>query len=390
MTQTDVLIVGAGPTGLTLAICLRQAGVDCSVLERRDTLQNTSRAGVIHAHTLEMLEGLGVTAALLAEGMRLTRFCARDRDAALLSLDFAGLPSRHAYLLMIPQDRTERILLDRLRELGGEVRWGCNVEALQQQADGVIATLQTATGTERIHARYAVGADGMHSTLREAAGIGFPGARYEESFILADVDMDWPLGREEVSLLLAPEGMVVIAPLPGTQRYRIVATVADAPEHPDLAVVQALLDARGPQHAHGKVRQVLWSSRFRVHHRVADRYRQGRMLIMGDAAHVHSPAGGQGMNTGLVDACVLGQALAEVLSGRQNESVLDRYAEIRRPAAEQVIAMAQRLTQMATQKGWLRCRLRNLALRALNCVPAFKRRLAMNLSGLARRNAAQL
>ena len=155
--------------------------------------------------------------------------------------------------------------------------------------------------------------------MRRAAGIGFDGETDEGSFVLADVRMDWPLGRDEVSLFFSGPGMVVVAPLPDGA-FRIVASLDDAPEHPGAAEIQALIDARGPSGGRAAVEEVIWSSRFRIHHRVARTYRAGRFLLMGDAAHVHSPAGGQGMNTGLVDAVDARRILAEVVSGRRPEA----------------------------------------------------------------------
>jgi 2-polyprenyl-6-methoxyphenol hydroxylase-like FAD-dependent oxidoreductase len=344
---------------------------------------------VIHAHTLEVLEELGVSERLAEDGLRLTRFSIRDRDSVLVRLRFDQLPTAYAYLLMLPQDRTEKILAEALTQAHGAVRWGCSVESLVEARDGVEATLLSPAGRETVRARYVVGADGMTSLVRRTAGIGFTGSTYEESFVLADVDMNWSHGREEVMLYFSPAGLVVVAPLPGGA-FRIVATLDDAPEQPGVADIQALLDARGPTRGVARVCRVHWSSRFRLHHRVADAYRRGPFLLVGDAAHVHSPAGGQGMNTGLVDACVLGRLLAEVLSGREEDAYLDRYEALRRPAAQQVLALAGRLTGMATTQGAARRTLRNFALRAMGRLPAARRRLEMNLSGLSRRGAAMV
>ena len=198
----------------------------------------------------------------------------------------------------------------------------------------------------------------MHSAVRAAAGIAYEGAPYEESFVLADIHMDWPLRAPEVSLFFSAAGLVVVAPLPGGA-YRVVATLNNAPERPGIADIQALIDARGPAAQRGKVREVIWSSRFRVHHRLASAYRNDRLFLIGDAAHVHSPAGGQGMNCGLVDACVLGQLLSDVIRGKRPESELDSYEQLRRPAAAEVLALAGRLTALATMRGTFRRTMRN-------------------------------
>lgn len=381
--ETDVLIVGAGPSGLALAVTLQQAGVRPVIVDRLAAGENTSRAAVIHAHTLEVLERIGVTDELEARGLVLTRFALRDHDKALLELDFSMLPSRYAQILMVPQDETEAILAERLVSLGGHVERGVSATVIEPDPNGATVHLETPDGSRTIRARYVVGGDGMHSVVRSAAGITFNGGTYEQSFVLADVHMDWGLS-DEVTVFFSPEGMAVVAPLPG-YRYRIVAPVEAAPEAPDAAFVQALLDARGPRQNPGRVRDVIWSSRFRVHHRVAAGYRSGPLFIMGDAAHVHSPAGGQGMNTGLVDAVVLGQLLADVVLGKAPEARLDLYEEKRRPAAAEVLELASRLTTIATMRSSLGRFGRNIVLRVLGASPVFRRKLALNVSGLARK-----
>jgi len=201
--------------------------------------------------------------------------------------------------------------------------------------------------------------------------------------------MEWPHGRDEVMLFFSPAGLVVVAPLPGGS-FRIVATMDEAPEHPSVADVQSIVDERGPSSPPSTVRRVHWSSRFRLHHRVADAYRRGPFLLIGDAAHVHSPAGGQGMNTGLVDACVLGQLLGDILTGLRPESDLYQYEALRRPAAREVLGLADRLTRMATTRGRVRRFVRNALLLTVGHLPPARARLVGNLSGLARKAAAQL
>lgn len=387
--NTDVLIVGAGPTGLALATTLARFGIDHVIIDKLASGENTSRAAVIHSHTLEVLESLGVSDRLVEEGLKLATFSLRDRDQTLLRLNFDTLPTHYACLLMLPQDRTERILADGLGQAGGTVRRGCVLETLTETPSGLDACVVSSEGAQTIHAQYVVGADGMHSLVRQTAEIGFSGADYADSFVLADVEMSWDHGRDEVMLFFSPDGLVVVAPLPGGS-YRIVATLDNAPAQPGVSDIQALLDARGPTRGSAKVLQVHWSSRFRLHHRVADRYRQGRLFLVGDAAHVHSPAGGQGMNTGLIDACVLGRLLADVVSGHRGDDDLNRYEALRRPAAKQVLQLAGRLTRMATMRSAPQRFLRNLALRTLNHVPKARRHIAMQLSGLSRRAAAEV
>jgi 2-polyprenyl-6-methoxyphenol hydroxylase-like FAD-dependent oxidoreductase len=367
-TPTDVLVAGAGPAGLTLAAALRSRGLDVTIVDRAAAGTNTSRAAVIHARTLEVLDELKIVDEFVKRGVIVPRFTVRDRDRALMTIDFGGLPTAYPYTLMLPQSETERILAGHLTQLGVSVRRQAEVVGARPDDDGVTVSL---AGGETVRARYLVGADGMHSTVREAAGIGFTGDRYAHSFVLADVRMDWDLAPDEVMLFFSPEGLVVVAPLPGG-RHRIVATLDDAPQQPSLAEVQALLDSRGPELVPARVREVVWSSRFQVHHRVADRYRHGRIFLAGDAAHVHSPAGGQGMNIGIQDAADLAATLAD---GRD----LDGYERRRRPVALGVVALTDRMTRVATSRN----RLLIGALPLLGGIPAVRRRLAMRLSELS-------
>jgi 2-polyprenyl-6-methoxyphenol hydroxylase-like FAD-dependent oxidoreductase len=383
--SADVVIVGAGPTGLSLACRLAAERVSFVLLDRLAEGANTSRAAVVHARTLEVLEELGVSDRLRAQGHVVPRFTLRDRDRVLATIPFDRLPTRYPHTLMIPQNDTETILLGRLRELGGDVDRPYAVQDLRQDAEGVSLTVASdGLPPQSIRARYLVGADGMHSTVRERAGIGFTGDRYEESFMLADVRMSWALGSDEVILFVSPQGLVVVAPLPGG-RHRIVATVDEAPEHPGIADLQHLLDTRGPAAGAARVHEILWSSRFRVHHRLADRYRAGRILLAGDAAHVHSPAGGQGMNTGIQDAVALGHALAAVLGGKAGESRLDEYERTRRPIAQRVVAFTDQMTRMATLKTPGKRAVRNAAIGMISRIPAARRWLATELAGLRNR-----
>src|SRR6267143_682310 len=310
---TDVVIVGAGPTGLSLACVLAAEGVSFVLVDQLAEGANTSRAAVVHARTLEVLEELKVTDRLRAEGHVVPRFTLRVRD------------------------------------------------------------------------RYLVGADGMHSAVRERAAIGFTGERYEQSFMLADVQMSWPLRADEVMMFLSPDGLAVVAPLPGG-RHRIVATLDDAPERPSMADVQCLLDTRGPVTKPARVQEIVWSTRFLVHHRLADRYRAGRILLAGDAAHVHSSAGGQGMNTGIQDAVALGRGLAAVLGGRAEETRLDEYERTRRPVAERGVGFTDRATRMATLRTAGSRAMRNATISVIGRIPPVRRWLATELAGLHNRH----
>ncbi len=376
--DTQVLVIGAGPTGLALATALVDHGIETTVVDRMPEGANTSRAAVVNARTLEVLEPLDVARRLLKEGVVAPLFTLRDRGRTLIPVDFSGLPTEYPYSLMIPQSTTERLLLERLDELGGSVVRPRTVTTVAQDPDGVTATLDDG---QVIRARYVVGADGIRSIVREQAGIGFEGDVYEQSFMLADVRLTGDAPHDEVILFWATAGLTVVAPLPDGI-HRIVAPVADAPEQPSAEFVQQILDTRVGSHRLG-VTDVIWGSRFRVHHRVADTYRAGRLLLAGDAAHVHSPAGGQGMNLGIQDAIALGDALGAVLGGAP-DTLLDDYSAVRRPIAKDVVTMTDRLTRLATLPRAARP-VRNAAISLLGRVPSVRLALARRLSGLVYR-----
>jgi 2-polyprenyl-6-methoxyphenol hydroxylase-like FAD-dependent oxidoreductase len=379
MHDTDVLVIGAGPTGLALAASLVSRGIETTIVDRQAAGANTSRAAVVNARTLEVLEDLDVSRRLVKEGVQAPLFSIRDRNRTLIPIDFSALPTAYPYSLMVPQATTERVLLDRLVELGGTVVRPKTLSSVTQDDDGVTATFDDG---DVLRARFVVGADGIQSVVREQAGIGFHGGVYEESFVLADVRLAGDAPLDEVILFWAAAGLTVVAPLPGDV-FRIVAPVPDAPESPSAQFIQQILDTRGPDAGQLVVTDVVWGSRFRIHHRVADTYRSGRLLLAGDAAHVHSPAGGQGMNLGIQDGIALADALAIVLAGGA-DSALDHYTESRRPMARDVVAITDRLTRLATAPRALRP-LRNTAMSLAGRVPAVRRALAWRLSGLVYR-----
>jgi 2-polyprenyl-6-methoxyphenol hydroxylase-like FAD-dependent oxidoreductase len=387
---TDVLIVGAGPTGLALACRLAQAGVDHVLIDAAAAGANSSRAAVVHARTLEVLDGIGATDSLLREGRIISDFALMDRDRTLLRVDFSALPSAYPYALMLPQQHTEVLLSDLLARSGSSVRRSWRALDVDAQREAVTVRLEREGDREgraetrepaSIVARYVVGCDGMHSTVREACGIPFVGESYPESFVLADVRMRWPLPDTQAQVFVCEAGVMVVAPLPGNQ-FRLVATLDPAPEQPTLADLRELLRQRGPSAATA-VEEVVWSGRFRVQRKMAERYRRGRVLLAGDAAHVHSPAGGQGMNIGIQDALALAEHLIGALASQAPPAELDAYERERRPAAAAVLRLTDRLMRVALLRSPVFRLLRNRTVSALGRSERFRQRLALELSELA-------
>ncbi len=377
--RTEVLVVGAGPVGLAVAAALAGQGREVTVIDRQAAGANTSRASVVHPRTLEMLERIGVSKRMTELGIHVEQFNIAEGNRTLVPVRFDDLPTEYPYVLMIPQSLTEQVLLERLEELGGTVHRPYVAVGVRHDADGAEVTLESG---EVIRAQYVVAADGMHSAIRDLMGLGFGGKdTLPLNFTLADVRVEGGLPEEEVLLYFSKSGILVAAPLPdGT--FRLVAEVEDAPERPDVAYAQALLDTRGPKKT-AKVTEVVWGSRFRIHERVADRYRERRIVLAGDAAHTHSPAGGQGMNLGLRDAVTLGEALTTALV-TGDESKLDDYATNSRAEAVRVVALAHRLTRLATVPAPVRPA-RNTVLRVLAQLPSFRRNFAEQLSALGHR-----
>jgi 2-polyprenyl-6-methoxyphenol hydroxylase-like FAD-dependent oxidoreductase len=374
---TDVLIIGAGPTGLTTAVSLLARGREVTVIDNQEQQQHTSRASVVYSRTLELLEPYGVARQLTAQGIHARRFTIRDRDRVLMNVAFDWLPTAYPYTLLVSQAVTESVLQQRLLRLGGDVLRPHTLSSLDQEAGGVTASFESG---DRIRAGYVVGADGVHSTVRAQAGISFTASAAGASYALADVHLSGGVPTDEVAVFFAPAGQLVCVPFPDGS-YKLVANVTDAPPEPGVSFMQDLVDTRGPRADRPVIKDIVWGSRFLVQHGVADRFHAGRIALAGDAAHHNSPLGGQGMNAGIGDAVALGAALDAALE-RGSTGPLEAYTAAQRPIAKQVVAITNTLTWLATMDRQVRT-LRNIALAMLN--PVASRRLARRLSMLVYR-----
>jgi 2-polyprenyl-6-methoxyphenol hydroxylase-like FAD-dependent oxidoreductase len=387
--QTEVVIVGAGPTGLTAAVRLTQLGIRNVVVDSRAAPTLTSNAALVHASSLELLAELGVGDDLVAAGRVIRRIVMVDRGRPLVRVELTDLPTRYAFALGVPQSTTEELLLRRLGDLGGSVRRLHRVQSVQVDGDGQIVSGVDESAADsapfEIGARYVIGADGSHSAVRSAIGLEFRGETYDSQFVLADVELEYPGSvDDEATITMSSQGVTVLARLP-SGNHRVIATVdagADVPDSPDRAFVDALLRDRGV--GAWSASEPAWASRFRVHHKVADRFRVDAVFLAGDAAHVHSPAAGQGMNTGIADAYDLSTRLAAVLDGQAGEPTLDGYEQARRAAALEVLRFTDRMTRVAMLDKPVARSMRRLMAGSVGRLPPVRRRLAMWVTGLER------
>jgi 2-polyprenyl-6-methoxyphenol hydroxylase-like FAD-dependent oxidoreductase len=345
--DADVLIVGAGPTGLMLANQLGRRGVRVQVIDRHSGPAQQSRALGVQARTLEIYAKLGIADKAVALGKVGTgaNLWARGRRMARVPLGEAGKGvTPYPYILILGQDDNELILGERLRDWNLAVQWNTELTALEQQTDRVVATLRQPDGSARqIEAAWVAGCDGSRSAVRELNGITFPGAPYEHVFFVADTEAVGGMVPDEVNVYLLREGFHLFFPMRGQDHWRVVGILPPALRHrPDLKFEEVVPAIRREAGENLDFRGCSWFSTYRIHHRAASQFRKGRCFVLGDAAHVHSPVGAQGMNTGLQDACNLAWKLSMVVKGRAGEALLDSYEEERIPIAQRLLDTTDR------------------------------------------------
>ncbi|WP_244815470.1 FAD-dependent monooxygenase [Caballeronia sp. Lep1P3] len=354
-----VLIVGAGPTGLAAAMSLARAHIPVRLIDRARERSPYSRAIGIQARTLELFEQHRVVGAFLELGHRARVANLYSNGQRLARLDFDPLQTRYPYMLFLDQSETERLLAEHLAQCGVLVERGVELTDFTQGSAGVQATLRHPNGRdETLRPSYMIGADGAHSFVRHRLDIGFEGKTFDQTFVLADLhaESDWP--DDEFHIFASGEGLAALFPM-GGERARLIADLpahadtktvaaaaADAPPHgPTLDECRALIERR--VHHRVLISDLTWSSYFRVNSRMVDRLRADRIFLAGDAAHIHSPAGAQGMNTGIQEAFNLGWKIARMLAGGASERLLDTYHTERHPIERDVLRQTSMLTQMA-------------------------------------------
>ena len=353
--DVDLLVIGAGPTGLTAACEALRQGLSVRIVDRKAHRSTVSKALVMHARTLEALEDLQLSQRLVAEGARFEGLNVRfgKREPVRVELGALGwTDTRYPFWLSIPQYATERCLEERLGELGGAVGWRTALESLEQDVDGVTAVLRRDDGgEERCRARWMVGADGGRSRSRDLVGLHMDRESLDKTFVLADVKTTCDLEQSEGHGWRGAQGLLLLVPMPEPDVFRLIAHVPNPGEEPltlDADSLDALILARTGM-AFGS-HDVTWSSQFELSQGLSDRYRAGRVFLAGDAAHVHSPVGGQGMNTGIQDAhnLVWKLALARDIGDAAAEPYLQSYEQERRPVAAAMVRGTGRATRALT------------------------------------------
>ncbi len=354
MPRTQVLIAGAGPTGLVLALWLTKLGVSVRIIDRLAQPGTTSRALAVQARTLELYRQLDLAEAVVARGHKVpgVNLWARGRHAARVGFGAIGEAlTPFPFLEIFPQDEHERLLIVRLAAAGVTVERQTELVGFSDEGDRIVARLRGPDGEAACEAGYLAGCDGARSTVREGIGGGFPGGAYRQLFYVADVVAAGPAMDGELHVDLDEADFLAVFPLAGEGRARLIGTVRDErAEHADTLKFEDVSD-RAIRNMKVEVRQVNWFSTYHVSHRVTGRFRKGRAFVLGDAAHIHSPAGGQGMNTGIGDAINLAWKLAWVLAGRAPDALLDSYEAERIGFARRLVASTDRAFTLATAEG---------------------------------------
>jgi 2-polyprenyl-6-methoxyphenol hydroxylase-like FAD-dependent oxidoreductase len=361
--NTDVLIVGAGPTGLMLASQLARRGVHVTIIDRHSGPAQQSRAMAVQTRTLEIYSKLGIAEEAIARGARGTgaNLWSNGKWTARVPIgDIGEGLSPFPFVLMLGQDENERILGEKLTEFGVNVAWRTELVSFEQHPNLVDATLKLPDGSRgTIRAAWMAGCDGSRSTVREKSGIGFPGAPYEHTFFVADTEATGPMKPDEVNVYLSRDGFHLFFPMRRKDRWRVIGILPKKlRQRDDVTFEEVVPSIREEAGVDLNFTSCGWFSTYRIYHRAAERFRDRRCFLLGDAAHIHSPMGGQGMNTGLQDAYNLAWKLALVVTGEAKSALLDTYEQERIPVAQQLLRTTDRAFQLVVADNWFATLLR--------------------------------
>jgi 2-polyprenyl-6-methoxyphenol hydroxylase-like FAD-dependent oxidoreductase len=366
--KIDVLVVGAGPVGLAMAAELARYGLSVRIIDQNTSRTDKSKALVLWARTLELLDRMapGCAERFITAGLKVENANIFSGEEEIAHIDLESVDSPYKFVLMIPQSETERLLEEQLAEFGVKTERQLALTEFEQGEEGVVCSLVRSDGSsERVEASWLIGCDGAHSTVRHRLGKSFEGNTMLNDWILADLHMSGVTGPPAINIYWHAQGVLALFPLEGT-RYRVIADVGESSGSigegqrpaPTLDEVQQILDIRGPKGVF--VSDPVWMSSFSINERKVTNYRSGRVFLAGDAAHVHSPAGGQGMNTGMQDACNLAWKLALVERGLcLPEPLLTSYSDERSAIAKLVLEATGKATAMAVMQGGVKQSIRN-------------------------------
>lgn len=358
-SNTDVVIIGAGPTGLALACQLIRHGVDFIILDREEGITPYSRAIGVQARTLEIYEQIDLAQSLVSQGLITEKAMLVEGGEVRGELNFSDIGeglSPYPFLLVVEQSRHERLLYDFIKAHGRDVLWRTELESFSQDAGGVRANIKTADGEAcAIEARFLVGCDGAKSIVRHALGMEFEGSTFERLFYVADVRIDWQFGHDALMLCLAQNTLTAFFPMVGESRYRIIGTFPENESRREGDILYEEIERQivADTKLDLDISQVNWFSVYRVHSRRVNKFSAGRCFLAGDAAHIHTPAGGQGMNTGIQDGYNLAWKLALALRGGADASLLETYHEERLANAKHLLETTDRMFDYATSDEWL-------------------------------------
>lgn len=357
--NTDVVIVGAGPTGLSLACQFVRHGIDFVIVEKSEGVTPFSKALGVHARTLEIYEQLGLAQRAIEQGTIAgkTRLLQGGEVRGEVNLSEVGRGlSAYPFMLVLEQNKNEQLLYEHLRKHSRDVLWQTELESFSQSVSGVTALVKNSAGdSQTIVAKYLVGCDGPKSSVRRALGLTFEGSTFERLFYVADAQIDWKYGHDALHVCLAKNSVVAFFPMRGEQRYRIVGSFPEGLDKDEGEILYEEIERRIKEEAEIEldISHVNWFSVYKVHTRHVNKFSEGRCFVAGDAAHIHTPAGGQGMNTGIQDAYNLAWKMAFVLKGRADERILKTYNEERLPNAQRLAESTDRMFDLAAGTDWL-------------------------------------
>jgi 2-polyprenyl-6-methoxyphenol hydroxylase-like FAD-dependent oxidoreductase len=357
--NTDVVIVGAGPTGLSLACQFIRYGVDFAIIEKNEGVTSFSKALGVHARTLEIYEQLGLAQKAITQGAVAGKVRLLEGGEIRGEFDLSNIGkglSAYPYMLVLEQSKNERLFYEYLQSHGKDVFWRTELERVSQAEAGVTAHVKNAAEESHIiEAKYLVGCDGPKSLVRHALGLSFEGSTFERLFYVADVQIDWKYSHDALQVCLARNSVVAFFPMKGKNRYRIVGAFPEGFDKDEGEILYDEIEQRIKKEAEIAldISHVNWFSVYRVHTRHVNKFSEGRSFLAGDSAHIHTPAGGQGMNTGIQDAYNLAWKIALVLKGDADELILDTYNEERLPNAKRLAGTTDRMFNLAAGSDWL-------------------------------------